>query len=342
MSRSDFRPYLEHVQSGKALDSEQAGNAFNAIMSGSVAEDDLAGFLRAIADRKPAIAEIAGAARAMRANMLTLDAPIGAIDLCGTGGDGHATLNVSTAASFVVASCGVPVAKHGNRSASSRAGAADVLEELGVRVSLSPERASACLRETGTCFLFAQTYHPAMKHVGPVRKQLGIRTIFNLLGPICNPASVRRQLMGVYAKDLIEPMAQVLRELGAEKAWVVHGSDGLDELTTTGVTHAAILEGGEISLRAITPDEIGLRHAEFAALKGGDAKQNAAALLRLLAGETGPFRDIVMLNAAAALVIAGKANDLKSGALMAGQAIDKGAAKAVLSQVIAFTQKEAA
>jgi anthranilate phosphoribosyltransferase len=342
MSRTDFHPYLEHVQSGNSLDTEQASRAFDAIMSGQVAEDDLADFLLAIAGRQPAIPEIVGAASAMRAKMLTLDAPPGAIDLCGTGGDGLATLNVATAVSFTVAACGVPVAKHGNRSASSRAGAADVLEILGVRVSLPPEAASRCLHETGTCFLFAQTYHPAMKHVAPVRKQLGVRTIFNLLGPICNPARVKRQLIGVYAQEWIEPVAEVLRALGAEKAWVVHGSDGLDELTTTGVTHVAVLESGKISRHEVLPEDAGVPRAALAALKGGDAKDNAAALLRLLEGEHGAFRDIVLLNAAAALVVADKVNNLKAGALMAADAIDSGAARRILSRVVALSRKEAA
>jgi anthranilate phosphoribosyltransferase len=213
---SDFPAYRDRVVAGETLDAENSARAFGAIMEGHAREDHLAEFLQAQAARGPAISEIVGAAKAMRAAMLCIEAPPGAIDLCGTGGDGKGTLNVSTAVSFVVAACGVPVAKHGNRNMSSKTGAADVLEALGVNVSLPPEQASRVLREAGTCFLFAQTYHPAMRHVAPVRKQLGIRTIFNLLGPLCNPGKVRRQLLGVYAHEWIEPIAEVLRELGAE------------------------------------------------------------------------------------------------------------------------------
>jgi anthranilate phosphoribosyltransferase len=228
MSAEEFSHYLKRVVGGETLDENTSSRAFTAIMSGTVAKEDLAAFLSAQSRRGPTIAEIVGAARVMRANMKSIEAPPGAIDLCGTGGDGHGTLNISTAVSFAVAGCGVPVAKHGNRNMSSRTGAADVLEALGVKIELDPDAATFCLQETGLCFLFAQTYHPAMRHVAEVRRQLGIRTIFNLLGPLSNPARVRRQLLGVYAKDRLIPLAQVIGELGAEKAWVVHGQDGLD------------------------------------------------------------------------------------------------------------------
>ncbi|HSM95933.1 MAG TPA: anthranilate phosphoribosyltransferase, partial [Rhizomicrobium sp.] len=321
MSRTDFWPYLEQVQSGKTLDYEQADKAFAAIMSGKVAEDDLADFLLGMSKRRYAIAEIVGGVRAMRAAMRKIRAPANAIDLCGTGGDGHNTFNISTATGFVVAACGVPVAKHGNRSASSRSGTADVLEVLGVKIDLEPHAAEQCLAETNFCFLFAPHYHTAMKYVAPVRKQLGIRTIFNLLGPLSNPAGVKRQLIGVFDAEWIETLAQVLDELGSEKAWLVHGADGLDELTTTKATHVAILDHKTVSRRDVVPEEIGVTRAPLSALKGGDAKENAAALLRLLGGEHGPFRDIVLLNAAAALVVADKVNNLKDGALMAADAI---------------------
>jgi anthranilate phosphoribosyltransferase len=278
----------------------------------------------------------------MRAEMRKIKAPANAIDLCGTGGDGHNTFNISTATGFVAAACGVPVAKHGNRSASSRSGTADVLEILGVKIDMEPHAAEMCLAETNFCFLFAPHYHTAMKYVAPVRKQLGFRTIFNLLGPLSNPAQVKRQLIGVFSADWIETLAHVLKELGSEKAWLVHGADGLDELTTTAATHVASLRDGIVERFDVTPEDIAIRRVPLAALKGGDAKDNAASLLRLLDGEHGAFRDIVLLNAAAALVVADKVNDLKAGALMAAEAIDSGRAKAVLSGVVTLSQKEAA
>jgi anthranilate phosphoribosyltransferase len=274
--------------------------------------------------------------------MRTVRAPVGAIDLCGTGGDGHGTLNVSTAAAFVVAACGVPVAKHGNRNMSSRTGAADVLEALGVRIDLEPRAAESCLDEVGLCFLFAQAYHPAMKHVGPVRRALGFRTLFNLLGPMSNPANVRRQLIGVFSEKWIEPVAYVLAQLGTEKAWVVHGGDGLDELTTTDITHVAVLENGKVSRHVMSPEALGLQRVDLAALKGAAPPENAAAILALLDGATGPFRDIVLLNSAAALIVAGKTDDLPDGIAQARAAIDKGNAKDVLQRLIAASQKGAA
>jgi len=311
-------------------------------MSGRVGEDDIADFLLAIAKRNPTIPEITGAARAMRAAMRTIEAPVGAIDLCGTGGDGHGTLNISTAVSFVVAACGVSVAKHGNRNMSSRTGAADVLEALGVKIDLEPQAAQACLREAGLCFLFAPTYHTAMKYVAGARRKLGIRTIFNLLGPLCNPAGVKRQLLGVYALEWIEPIAHVLAKLGTERAWVVHGSDGLDEMTTTGITQVAVLEHGKVTRREVEPEEIGVARASLADLKGGAAEENASALRALLGGARSAYRDVVLLNAAAALIVAGKAGDLKSGAALAAEAIDSGGAKEVLAKLVTCSRKVAA
>lgn len=339
MSRTDFRPYVECVQRGAALTATQAADAFALIMAGSVAEDDLADFLLAQAKRGATVAEITGAARAMRASMLSIDTPAGAMDLCGTGGDGLGTLNISTAVSFVVAACGVPVAKHGNRNMSSRTGAADVLEALGVNVSLPPDAASACLREASICFLFAPAYHPAMKHVAPVRRRLGIRTIFNLLGPLCNPAKVRRQLLGVYAREWIAPLATVLDELDTEHAWVVHGSDGMDEMTITGVTDVAVLDRGEVALREVVPEEAGVDRSTLAELKGGDAAYNAEAVRRLFNGEDLPaYRGIVLLNAAAALVIAEKARDLRQGHALAAAALEEGRARAVLRTLAEMSQ----
>jgi anthranilate phosphoribosyltransferase len=341
MSGEDFPPLLKRIVAGDPLDAEESARAFGAIMTGSVSQEDIAAFLTAQSERGPTVGEITGAARAMRASMLTIEAPPGAIDLCGTGGDGHGTLNISTAVSFVVAACGVPVAKHGNRNMSSKTGAADVLEALGVKIDLGPHAAEKCLQQAGVCFLFAQTYHPAMKHVAAVRRQLGIRTIFNLLGPLSSPARVKRQLLGVYAKEWLEPVAEVLKALGTEKAWVVHGRDGLDEMTTTEVTHLAILDGGNVSTRGAIPEDAGLTRATLAALKGGAAEQNADAILRLLAGEHGAYRDIVLFNSAAALNVAGKARDLREGVAMAQDAIDSGSAQSTLEVLISASTEPA-
>ncbi|HVU21216.1 MAG TPA: anthranilate phosphoribosyltransferase [Rhizomicrobium sp.] len=324
-------PALARIANGATLNEREAAEAFDAIFSGSIGESNLAEFLLTMSRRGPTVDEIIGAAKSMRANMRSIEAPPGAIDLCGTGGDGHNTLNISTAVSFVVAGAGVPVAKHGNRSATSRAGAADVLEALGVRIELSPEQAQYCLEDAGSCFLFARTYHPAMRHVAEVRSKLGIRTIFNLLGPLSNPARVKRQLLGVYAKEWIEPMAEVLDALGTEKAWVVHGSDGLDEMTTTGETHIAALDNGKVQL--LDFDAVP-RRAILTDLKGGDAQHNAGAIKDVLDGEEGPFRDIVVLNTAAALIVAGCAQSIADGVQMAEMSIDSGAALTRLERLI--------
>ncbi|HEY2068771.1 MAG TPA: anthranilate phosphoribosyltransferase [Rhizomicrobium sp.] len=329
--------HFARVQGGGILDADQASAAFETIMSGGVTESDLAAFLRAMSERGPKVPEILGAARVMRAKMTAIAAPPGAVDLCGTGGDGQGTLNISTAVSFVVAACGVPVAKHGNRNMSSRTGAADVLEALGARIALSPEASARCLADTGLCFLFAQAYHPAMRHVANVRKQLGMRTIFNLLGPLSNPARVRRQLLGVYAKEWVRPVAEVLRELGAETAWVVHGSDGLDEITTTGPTHVAVLADGVITEREVTPEDAGIARSQPGALKGGAAEENADALRRLLQGEPGAYRDIVLINSAAVLIVAGKIANLRDGAALAAEAIDDGRALQTLERFVTAT-----
>jgi len=329
---SDFASILKRVSDGQTLNEEDAHTAFGEIMAGAVSPVRIAAFLTALAVRKPTVEEITGAARAMRGAMRKIDAPAGAIDVCGTGGDGHGTLNVSTAVAFVVAACGVPVAKHGNRSASSLTGAADVLEVLGVPVKLEAEAASAALHKNNFVFLFAQAYHPAMKHVGPVRAELGFRTIFNILGPICNPAGVKRQLIGVFSPEWIEPMANVLAALGTEKAFIVHGADGLDEISLGGPTHVAILENGKITQTQITPEDAGLSRAPLSAIKGGDAVENAAVIRALFDGKKSAFRDIVLLNAAAALMIADKAKDLKAGVALAASAIDSGKAKETLAR----------
>jgi len=332
MSDGDFSSLLRHLAAGDRLTAADSAAAFGAMMAGAISEMRMAAFLTALAVRGPSVAEITGAARAMREAMTSVDAPAGAIDVCGTGGDGAGTLNVSTAAAFVVAACGVPVAKHGNRAMSSRTGAADVLEMLGVPINLNAETAAESLRRCGFAFLFAPAFHPAMKNVAPVRRELGFRTVFNLLGPICNPARVRRQLIGIFSNDWLEPVAHVLADLGTEKAWIVHGADGLDELTTTGPTRVAVLEKGRITVREVTPEDAGLRRAQLSALKGGTAEANAQAIHELLEGAKNAFRDIVLLNAAASLVVADKAASLKDGVTRAADAIDKGAAAAALAQ----------
>jgi anthranilate phosphoribosyltransferase len=332
-----FTASLKRVVEGGTLDVEASARVFGAIMEGKVHESELAAFLMAQSMRGPTVAEITGAAHAMRNTMKTVEAPSNAIDLCGTGGDGLGTLNISTAASLVVAACGVPVAKHGNRNMSSKTGAADVLEALGVKIDLSPTAARTCLDEVGVCFLFAQTYHPAMKHVAPVRRALGIRTIFNLLGPLSNPAGTRRQLLGVYAKEWLEPLVQVLAALGSEKVWVVHGNDGLDEVTTTDITHVVVLDRGLVSRHTIWPEDAGVPRSALASLKGGAAAENAGAIRRLLEGEAGSYRDIVLLNSAAALIVADKADELPQATEMAASVIDCGAARHVLEKLIAVT-----
>jgi len=281
-----------------------------------------------------------GAVTSMRAHMLPVAAPDGAIDLCGTGGDGLGTLNISTAASFVIAACGVPVAKHGNRSASSRSGAADVLEALGVNINLDPQAAASVLAETGLVFLFAQTYHPAMKHVGHARKQIGRRTIFNLLGPLANPARVTHQLVGVFSSDWLVPYAEALKALGSRRAWIVHGKDGLDEISISGPTQIAVLDNGTVTTGELTPEDAGLGRSPLAEITGGNAAHNARALRHLLeAGTPGAYRDIVLLNAGAALMVAGVAKDVKDGVAKAAQALDSGAARAKLEALITASNK---
>ena len=340
MSNEDFTSLLKRVAAGESLGAEQSARAFGLIMAGEVSEMRIAALVTAMAVRKPTVDEIVGAVRAMRGAMKSIEANPYAIDLCGTGGDGIGTLNISTACAFVVAACGVPVAKHGNRNMSSKSGTADCLEALGVTIELSPAGTSRCLREAGLCFLFAQAYHPAMKYAAPVRRELGFRTIFNLLGPLSNPARVRRQLVGVYDKEWTEPLAEVLGRLGADRAWVVHG-DGLDEIAISGPTRVAMLMDGKVTVRDIGPEDAGLSWSPLSALAGGSADENAAALRRLFDGETGAYRDIVLINSAAALVVGGKVTDLKEGAALAASAIDKGEAKAKLDKLIAVAKAAA-
>jgi anthranilate phosphoribosyltransferase len=317
------------------LGEEEAENAFAAILDGAVSDEAVAAFLAALSDRGETASEIAGAARAMRARMIPVSAPANAIDVCGTGGDGHHTLNVSTAVSLVVAACGVPVAKHGNRAASSKAGAADTLEALGLNLDRAGETAQATLNDLGICFLFAARHHPSMGRIMPIRKALGRRTIFNLMGPLANPAGVRRQLVGIARPAYVPIYAEAIRRLGTDHSMVISGDEGLDELSLAGGNEVAEVRGGEVLMRRVSAGDVGIAAAPVEAIRGGDAAQNAAALRALLLGETGPYRDAVVFNAAAALVVAGEAKDWHEGAEEAAEALDKGLANALLNCWIA-------
>lgn len=333
----DFKSIIGKVATGATLSRDESASAFDAMMSGEATPSQMGALLMGLRVRGETVDEITGAVAAMRDKMLTVTAPADAVDVVGTGGDGSGSVNVSTCASFIVAGCGVTVAKHGNRALSSRSGAADVLASLGVKIDITPEQVGRCIADAGIGFMFAPTHHPAMKNVGPTRVELATRTIFNLLGPLSNPAGVKRQMVGVFSRQWVQPLAQVLKNLGSESAWVVHGSDGLDEITISGPTFVAALEGGEIKTFEITPEEAGLTRAAPESLKGGDANANAAALKAVLLGSPGPYRDVALLNAAAALIIAGRASNLKDAVALGTQSIDSGAAAERLSKLIAVS-----
>ena len=333
----DFKALIAKVATGASLTRNEAASAFDRMMSGEATPSQMGALLMGLRVRGETVDEITGAVTTMRAKMLGVKAPPDAIDVVGTGGDASGSFNISTCAAFIVAGVGVPVAKHGNRALSSKSGAADVLQALGVKIDLNAEQVAACIREAGIGFMFAPAHHPAMKNVGPTRVELGTRTIFNLLGPLSNPASVKRQMIGTFSKHWVEPMAQVLKNLGSECIWVVHGSDGLDEITTSGPTSVAELKDGNVRTFEVTPEEAGLKRVKSEALRGGDAAENAKALLDVLKGKTGPFRDVAILNAAAALVVAGKAKDLKAGAALAAKSIDSSEAEGRLDRLIAVS-----
>ena len=330
---SALKTHIAKVAAGTALSFEEAREAFDIIMSGDATPGQIGGFLMALRVRGETVSEISGAVATMRAKMLRVEAPAGAIDIVGTGGDNSHSVNISTGSAFVIAAAGVPVAKHGNRGLSSLTGAADVLIALGVKIDLSPEFIGRCIHEAGVGFMFAPAHHPAMKHVGPTRVELGTRTIFNLLGPLPNPAGVVRQMVGVFLPEWIMPVAETLKALGTEHAWVVHG-DGYDEITTTGETQVAELIGGEIRSFTLTPEEVGLKRHTKDELRGGDAAYNAKALRDMLGGAAGAYRDTVLMNAGAGLVIAGKATTLADGIALAAQAIDSGRALQVLDRLV--------
>ncbi|NSZ16997.1 anthranilate phosphoribosyltransferase [Agrobacterium vitis] len=334
-----LKPFIAKVASGQALTRDEAADAFNILMSGEATPAQIGGFLIALRMRGETVPEIVGAVTVMRQKMLPVIAPVDAIDIVGTGGDGTGTYNISTLAALIVAGAGVPVAKHGNKALSSKSGAADSLTALGVKLDIDPSVIGRCISEAGVGFMFAQLHHSAMRHVGPARVELGTRTIFNLLGPLANPAGVKKQLLGVYAPEWVIPLAETLRDLGSESIWVVHGN-GLDEITTTGTTQVAALEQGKIRSFELTPGDFGVAQVELAALKGGDGEYNAKALRAVLEGEKNAYRDVALCNAAAALVIAGKAATLADGMALGAQSLDSGAALKRLETLISVSNGE--
>ncbi|MGN6305950.1 MAG: anthranilate phosphoribosyltransferase [Mesorhizobium sp.] len=330
---SALKPHIAKVAAGSPLTFAEAREAFDIIMSGDATPGQIGGFLMALRVRGETVDEISGAVATMRDKMLRVTAPAGAVDIVGTGGDGSHSVNISTASAFVIAACGVPVAKHGNRGLSSQTGAADVLTALGVKIDLTPDVIGRCIARAGVGFMFAPAHHPAMKHVGPTRVELGTRTIFNLLGPLSNPAGVDRQMVGVFAPEWVGPVAETLKALGATHVWVAHG-DGYDEITTTGETHVAELANGKIRTFTLTPEEFGLSRHTKDELRGGDAAYNAEALRGVLSGKPGAYRDTVLMNAGAGLVVAGKAAALNDGIATAAAALDAGKAHAVLEKLV--------
>ncbi len=332
-----FTHFIAKVAEGRSLTSDEAVDAFAIMMSGDASPAQMGAFLMGLRVRGETVEELTGAAQAMRAKATGVTAPEGAVDTCGTGGDAKGTYNISTCTAFVVAGAGVPVAKHGNKSVSSKSGSADVLAALGVNLDVGPEVVSKAIEDAGVGFMFAPKHHSAMRHVGPVRAELGMRTIFNLLGPLANPAGARYQVIGVFSRDWIVPLAEVLSNLGSKRVWVVHGSDGLDELTTTGPTFVAELNDGSVSTFEVTPADAGLRQADPNDLIGGEADENAKAIDDVLAGQPSAFRDIVVLNAAAALVVAGKADGLADGAKLASESLDSGTARKSLDDLVRIT-----
>ncbi len=333
-----MKEYLQKLFSGNMLTQAEAEEAFNLMMRGAAGAEAIAGFLGALAARGESVAEIVGGALSLRRHALPFKTDRhDLIDVCGTGGDGAETFNISTTNALILAAGGLAVVKHGNRAVSSQSGSADVLEELGLRIDLSAERAAASLDQHGFTFLFAPSFHPAMKHVAPVRRALGVRTIFNLLGPLANPSGVKRQVIGVFAEKWLLPVAEALLALGTEEALVVWGTDGLDELSLSAPTRAIHLRGGKLIHLSLKPEDFGLSLAPLASLVGGDKKANARITLAILNGEKGPRRDIVVMNAAAAFVVAGRAADWRAGAAMACEAIDSGKARRLIEELRIFT-----
>ena len=331
----NFKPFIAKVATGAALSREEARAAFDIILSGEVTAAQGGAFLMALRVRGETVEEITGAVSALRSRMVPVVAPQNAIDIVGTGGDNSGSYNVSTLAALIVAGCGVPVAKHGNRAASSKSGAADVLTALGVRIGLEPDGITACITKAGVGFMFAPAHHASMRQVAAVRTELGTRTIFNLIGPLSNPAGVKRQLLGAFSPHWLKPMIEVLQSLGSTHLWAAHGSDGLDEITTTGPTQIVALEHGKIREFTLQPEDVGLTRALPEALKGGEAAENAAALRNVLDGTKNAYRDIGVINAAAALVMAEAVPDLASGVARSQAMLDNGTVKGVLERLVA-------
>ncbi len=338
----DIKQALHKISEGRDLTGEEMRSVMRLIMDGQATPAQTGAFLMGMRIKGESVGEIAAAVSIMREKMVPVDAPEEAVDIVGTGGDGIGTLNISTAASFVVAATGVPVAKHGNRALSSKSGSSQALEALGVKLDLTPAQIGECVRQAGIGFMFAPSHHPAMKHVGPARAELGVRTMFNLLGPQSNPASVRRYVLGVYSEQWVEPVAAALLANRAIKAWVMHGSDGLDELTVTGPSFVAQIANGDLRSFEVTPEQAGLERHELKDILGGTPEENAAAIHALFDGAPGAYRDIVLLNAAAALIVADKADDLKQGVAIAREAIDSGAAKQTLAKLVAVSNGQVA
>lgn len=331
---AELKPLIAKVAAGTPLTRAEARDAFDVMMSGDATPSQIGGFLMALRVRGETVDEITGAVEIMREKMLPVEAPADAIDIVGTGGDASGSYNISTCAAFVAAGAGLKIAKHGNRALSSRSGAADVLMALGVKIDVPPEKISECISEAGLGFMFAPAHHSSMKFVGPSRVELGTRTIFNLLGPLSNPARAKRQVTGVFSKQWVEPLAQVLQNLGCEACWICHGEGGMDEIVPTGTTWISELKDGKITSFTLTPEDAGLRRSSFDDLKGGDAEHNADALRHVLAGKPSAFRDAAVMTAAAALVVAGKEAGLKQGVVAAQKAIDSGAAQAALNKLV--------
>jgi anthranilate phosphoribosyltransferase len=338
---AQLRHLIQKVSGGATLTEQEIRLALDLMTAGEATPAQMGAFLMALRVRGETVEEITGAAQMLRARMHSVAVPDGAVDIVGTGGDSHGTYNISTCACLVAAGAGVKIAKHGNRRVSSKSGASDVLAVLGVKLDVAPQVVARCVEEAGVGFMWAPMHHPAMKHWAPVRAELGIRTIFNLLGPISNPAGVRRQVVGVFSWQWVEPIAHVLNKLGAEHVWVVHGHDGLDELTTTGATDVAEVKDGKVTVFEVTPADAFLAPAKLSDLRGGDEHQNAAAILQVLRGERTPLRDISVLNAAAALIVAGKAARLPEGAELAQRSIETGAALRALERLVAITNGRA-
>jgi anthranilate phosphoribosyltransferase len=333
---AEFKSFVQKVGAGSTLSRAEAHEAFDTMLTGGATPAQIGAFLMALRVRGETVEEISGAVASLRSKVIPVQAPEGAMDIVGTGGDASGSYNVSTATAIVVAGCGVKVAKHGNRGMSSKSGTADTQAALGVKLDVTPDVISRCINEAGIGFMFAQGHHPAMKHVGPFRVELGVPTIFNLMGPLSNPAGVKHQLLGVYSPKWVEPLAHVLKELGSDNVWVVHG-DGLDEITLAGTTEVAELKNGKVTTFEISPEDAGLSRCDPQALKGGDAQHNAAALRAVLEGVPSAYADITKLNAAAALIIAGRVANLKDGVAMAAESIHSGAAKRALEKLVAIS-----